>query len=361
MQGDLRAESRPGRTTFTLEFPGEAARQLAAALLCALIAGVLRARPPGRGRRAARPPDADGRAHDARRGRQAGRPRGRLRSRGHLPPRRGGRRDDPQHRRRGGDGGGARPGLGLRAQRRGEIATNAHVVTTGRGRRHPPRGVGLRPLPRRQPGAGARSSASTPSPTSPCCASTRAGCAAAAAARLHGGPRRRRAGRRDRQPVRRGAVAVDRRHLGAGPLDRVPDRLQHDRRHPDRRGDQPRQLRRPAARRARPRARHQRADPHRDAAPARAWASPCRSTPCAARWTSCAATAGVRYGYLGVTTAPVYPQLAERFGLGVDSGAWVQDVAQDGPADDAGLRAGRRPRAPSSTGPTSTAATSSRP
>jgi S1-C subfamily serine protease len=48
----------------------------------------------------------------------------------------------------------------------------------------------------------------------------------------------------------------------------------------------------------------------------------------------------VRYGYLGVTTAPVYPQLAERFDLGVDSGAWVQDVAPDGPADDAGLRAG---------------------
>jgi S1-C subfamily serine protease len=48
----------------------------------------------------------------------------------------------------------------------------------------------------------------------------------------------------------------------------------------------------------------------------------------------------VRYGYLGVATAPVYPQLAERFDLGVESGAWVQEVTEDGPADDAGLRDG---------------------
>jgi S1-C subfamily serine protease len=49
----------------------------------------------------------------------------------------------------------------------------------------------------------------------------------------------------------------------------------------------------------------------------------------------------VRYAYLGVATAPIYPQLARRFGLPVTSGAWVQEVVPGGPAQDAGLRAGR--------------------
>jgi S1-C subfamily serine protease len=47
-----------------------------------------------------------------------------------------------------------------------------------------------------------------------------------------------------------------------------------------------------------------------------------------------------RYAYLGVATAEVYPQLAERFDLPVKRGAWVQEVTGGGPADDAGLRAG---------------------
>ncbi len=46
----------------------------------------------------------------------------------------------------------------------------------------------------------------------------------------------------------------------------------------------------------------------------------------------------VEYAYLGVSTRTVYPQLAERFDLGTDAGAWVQDVTDDGPARDAGLR-----------------------
>jgi S1-C subfamily serine protease len=49
----------------------------------------------------------------------------------------------------------------------------------------------------------------------------------------------------------------------------------------------------------------------------------------------------VRYAYLGVSTTAVYPQLAERFDLGTDNGAWVQEVVQGGPADDAGIRAGK--------------------
>jgi 2-alkenal reductase len=48
----------------------------------------------------------------------------------------------------------------------------------------------------------------------------------------------------------------------------------------------------------------------------------------------------VRYAYLGVATVPVFPQLAQRFGLGATSGAWVQDVTGGGPSQDAGLRAG---------------------
>jgi S1-C subfamily serine protease len=46
------------------------------------------------------------------------------------------------------------------------------------------------------------------------------------------------------------------------------------------------------------------------------------------------------YAYLGVSTVPVYPQLARRFGLAVKHGAWVQDVTAGSPAARAGLRPG---------------------
>jgi S1-C subfamily serine protease len=48
----------------------------------------------------------------------------------------------------------------------------------------------------------------------------------------------------------------------------------------------------------------------------------------------------VRYAYLGVSTTPVYPQLSERFKLGVEDGAWIQEIVPDGPADDADLKSG---------------------
>jgi S1-C subfamily serine protease len=48
----------------------------------------------------------------------------------------------------------------------------------------------------------------------------------------------------------------------------------------------------------------------------------------------------VRYAYLGVETAAIYPQLRERFDLPVGSGAWLQAVVPGGPADEAGLRGG---------------------
>jgi S1-C subfamily serine protease len=50
----------------------------------------------------------------------------------------------------------------------------------------------------------------------------------------------------------------------------------------------------------------------------------------------------VDYAFLGVATARIYPQLADRFDLPVRRGAWVQDVVEGGPADDAGVQAGRR-------------------
>jgi len=51
----------------------------------------------------------------------------------------------------------------------------------------------------------------------------------------------------------------------------------------------------------------------------------------------------VQYAYLGVATARIYPQLSRRFGLPVRQGAWVQDVVADGPADNAGLIGGSEP------------------
>jgi 2-alkenal reductase len=48
-----------------------------------------------------------------------------------------------------------------------------------------------------------------------------------------------------------------------------------------------------------------------------------------------------RYAYLGVASVGVYPQLAQRFHLAVDAGAWIQDITPNGPAARAGLRAGK--------------------
>jgi S1-C subfamily serine protease len=48
----------------------------------------------------------------------------------------------------------------------------------------------------------------------------------------------------------------------------------------------------------------------------------------------------VSYAFLGVETVPIYPQLRERFELPVGEGAWVQDASEGGPAAKAGLRGG---------------------
>jgi S1-C subfamily serine protease len=46
----------------------------------------------------------------------------------------------------------------------------------------------------------------------------------------------------------------------------------------------------------------------------------------------------VSYAYAGVTTEPLYPQLADRLGIDAETGAIVTEVVEGGPADEAGLR-----------------------
>ena len=48
----------------------------------------------------------------------------------------------------------------------------------------------------------------------------------------------------------------------------------------------------------------------------------------------------VDYGYLGVESLTIWPQLAERLGLDVNTGALVQDVVDGSPAENAGIKAG---------------------
>jgi S1-C subfamily serine protease len=48
----------------------------------------------------------------------------------------------------------------------------------------------------------------------------------------------------------------------------------------------------------------------------------------------------VDYAYLGVASVELYPQLAERFGLPVREGVWLQSLSSGGPAAGAGLRGG---------------------
>ena len=50
-----------------------------------------------------------------------------------------------------------------------------------------------------------------------------------------------------------------------------------------------------------------------------------------------------RYAYLGVSSVELYPQLVDRFKLDVDKGAWVQSVNPGGPAEESGIRGGSSP------------------
>jgi S1-C subfamily serine protease len=49
---------------------------------------------------------------------------------------------------------------------------------------------------------------------------------------------------------------------------------------------------------------------------------------------------GADYGFLGVTTQALYPQLARHLDVDARDGALVVEVVNDGPADDAGIEAG---------------------
>jgi S1-C subfamily serine protease len=46
------------------------------------------------------------------------------------------------------------------------------------------------------------------------------------------------------------------------------------------------------------------------------------------------------YAYIGVSTQPLYPQLAEKLGLDAERGAIVAEVVEGGPAEAAGIRGG---------------------
>jgi len=48
----------------------------------------------------------------------------------------------------------------------------------------------------------------------------------------------------------------------------------------------------------------------------------------------------VEYAYIGVGTKSLFPQLADELEVDADSGAIVEDVTADSPADEAGLEAG---------------------
>jgi S1-C subfamily serine protease len=47
-----------------------------------------------------------------------------------------------------------------------------------------------------------------------------------------------------------------------------------------------------------------------------------------------------RYAYLGVSSVELYPQLVDHFKLDVEKGAWVQEVNAGGPAERAGIHGG---------------------
>jgi S1-C subfamily serine protease len=47
-----------------------------------------------------------------------------------------------------------------------------------------------------------------------------------------------------------------------------------------------------------------------------------------------------KYAFIGVSTQPLYPQLAEKLGIDARRGAIIAEVVEDGPAAAAGIRGG---------------------
>ena len=163
-----------------------------------------------------------------------------------------------------GGGGSAGQGSGFVVDKEGDIVTNAHVVTSGGhlnggGTPHEAKQIFVEfgdrnRVPAEIKGFDADADVALIK-VDPDGLDLRAS-GALGSLELHG----RRAGRRDRQPVRRGPVALDRRDLGDEPDGRGAHELRHRQRDPDRRLDQPGQLGRAPARREGRVDRDQRAD-----------------------------------------------------------------------------------------------------
>jgi S1-C subfamily serine protease len=54
------------------------------------------------------------------------------------------------------------------------------------------------------------------------------------------------------------------------------------------------------------------------------------------------ASGKVHYAYIGISSQPLYPQLAHKLGLPVSDGALIADVVKGGPADKAGIKGGTK-------------------
>ena len=222
----------------------------------------------------------------------------------------------------------------------GEIATNAHVVTDASGGGGPdPRGEGgLRPVRRPQPGGRPhrrlrperRRGAAQGRPGRPRPAA-RSSWRPTSESRSDS--RSRRSAARSARTVRcrSGVVSATDRSIQSLTEFQIEGAIQTDASiNPGNSGG-------PLLDADGQRDRDQPADQHRPRAATRASASRSRSASSPRSLDQLRSNGTVKYAYIGVTTQSLYPQLADRLGLPLDTGALVAKVIPGGPADDAGL------------------------